>query len=101
MAFRIINNEGYVVVKALLILFLKNEINYDSIKDIKTRVTPNSILTGDGRFNKGSRGLIGIKQKLSPSSSTEKKVCCLIYFIRFSNYWQGHRYSMTPISAGP
>ena len=25
----------------------------------------------------------------------------LFYFIRFANYWQGHRNSMTPITAGP
>ena len=25
----------------------------------------------------------------------------LFYFIRFGNYWQGHRNSMTPITAGP
>ena len=24
----------------------------------------------------------------------------LFYFIRFANYWQGHRNSMTPITAG-
>ena len=23
------------------------------------------------------------------------------YFIRFANYWQGHRNSMTPTTAGP
>ena len=23
------------------------------------------------------------------------------YFIRFANYWQGHRNSITPITAGP
>ena len=25
----------------------------------------------------------------------------LFYFIRFFNYWQGHRNSMTPVTAGP
>ena len=25
----------------------------------------------------------------------------LFYFIRFTNYWQGHHNSMTPITAGP
>ena len=49
-----------------------------------------------------------ISKNLHPASVTIEYVCnnqpfstALSYFIRFANYWQGHRNSMTLITEGP